>query len=119
LKNGLDGVQGVRDRKISLNALVSVMLRRGPARQRRGGYETGIKHQRTSWVLWLTPVILATWEVEAQRIVVLGQPRQRACEIPSQPIQSWVVHVCHHSYVGSINGGILVQHSLGKKQDPI
>jgi uncharacterized membrane protein YGL010W len=30
--------------------------------------------------LWLMPVILVTWEVEIQRIVVLGHLRQKVCE---------------------------------------
>jgi hypothetical protein len=28
-------------------------------------------------VQWLTPVILASWEAEIERIVVAGQPRQK------------------------------------------
>jgi hypothetical protein len=32
---------------------------------------------------WLTPVILATWEAEIQRIMVLGQAGQIVSETPS------------------------------------
>jgi hypothetical protein len=35
---------------------------------------------------WLTPVILATWEVQIRRIRVQGQFRQRVHESPSQPM---------------------------------
>jgi hypothetical protein len=36
------------------------------------------------WMWWLTPVILATWEVELTRITVWGQPRQKVHKTPSQ-----------------------------------
>jgi hypothetical protein len=38
------------------------------------------------WELWLTSVIIATWETEIQRIAVQGQLRQMVCETLSQPI---------------------------------
>jgi hypothetical protein len=47
---------------------------------------------------WLKFVILATKKVEIWKITVWGQPRQKACETPSQPIT-----VCSSvipSYVG-------------------
>jgi hypothetical protein len=31
------------------------------------------KNMKTSWVWWVTPVILATWEAEIGRIMVRGQ----------------------------------------------
>jgi hypothetical protein len=34
--------------------------------------------------LWLTPVILATWEAEIRKMVVQSQLRQIVCEILSQ-----------------------------------
>jgi hypothetical protein len=36
-----------------------------------------------SWVWWLSPIILATWEEEIERITVPGQPRQKIPETPS------------------------------------
>jgi hypothetical protein len=33
---------------------------------------------REGQVLWLTPVILATWEAEIRRIMVQGHPGQKA-----------------------------------------
>jgi hypothetical protein len=36
-----------------------------------------IKHYLQAGHQWLTPVILATWETEIQRILVPGQPRQK------------------------------------------
>jgi hypothetical protein len=50
-------------------------------------YNRVLKIVGQAW--WLTPVILASWEVVIEKIVVLGQARQRASEIPSQPA-SWV-----------------------------
>jgi hypothetical protein len=41
-----------------------------------------------SQVKWLTPVVLATQEMEIGRIVVQGQPRLKVCETPSQPIKN-------------------------------
>jgi hypothetical protein len=35
---------------------------------------------------WLTPIILATWEVEIRRIEVRGQPREIVLEIPISKI---------------------------------
>jgi hypothetical protein len=32
------------------------------------------------------PVTLATWEADIQTTAVPGQPRQKVCAIPSQPI---------------------------------
>jgi hypothetical protein len=40
-----------------------------------------------NWVLWLTPVILTTWEVEIRRIMVQGHLRQKVHENLSQPIK--------------------------------
>jgi hypothetical protein len=34
--------------------------------------------------LWLTPVILATWEAEIRRFKIQSQFRQIVCETPSQ-----------------------------------
>jgi hypothetical protein len=34
---------------------------------------------------WPTPVILATWEAEVQRVMVRGHIRQKVSEIQSQP----------------------------------
>jgi hypothetical protein len=35
---------------------------------------------------WLTPIILATQEAEIRTIAVGGQPGQKVCKTPSQPI---------------------------------
>jgi hypothetical protein len=35
---------------------------------------------------WLMTIIPATWEVEAKRITVRGQTRQKVSKTPSQPI---------------------------------
>jgi hypothetical protein len=48
-----------------------------------GGHKVFIKNKDFSW--WLTPVTLATWEAEMERIVVQGQPRQIVCETPPSP----------------------------------
>jgi hypothetical protein len=40
-------------------------------------------------VWWLTSIILTMWEAEIGRIAVQGQPVQKACEIPSQPIAEY------------------------------
>jgi hypothetical protein len=40
----------------------------------------------THWVSWLTPIILAMWEVEIWRIMVQTQPRQKVRETTSQPM---------------------------------
>jgi hypothetical protein len=39
-----------------------------------------------SWVWWLKPVILATWEAEVRRIKVQSKPRQKILKTLSQPI---------------------------------
>jgi hypothetical protein len=39
-----------------------------------------------SWVQWLKPTVLATWEVEIGRLWVPSLPRQKVCETPSQAI---------------------------------
>jgi hypothetical protein len=38
------------------------------------------------------PVILATHEAEIRRISVQGQPEQKVCEMPSQPIKAVFNH---------------------------
>jgi hypothetical protein len=38
------------------------------------------------WAWWLTPVILATWKVQFERIVVEDEPGQKVSEAPSQLI---------------------------------
>jgi hypothetical protein len=46
----------------------------------------------SSWVQWLTPIILAAWEAEIRRLAVPGQPRHVIPETPSpkQPEQNGV-----------------------------
>jgi hypothetical protein len=56
--------------------------------------------KKTGWVQWLTPVILAIWEVKIRRTVVPIQPGQKVHETPS---------TCHPSYTGSTNRRITVQ----------
>jgi hypothetical protein len=53
-----------------------------------------------SWVLWLTPSILATWEAECEGIMVQGQPGQIVYEtVSSKPEQNrleiWTYMVEH------------------------
>jgi hypothetical protein len=40
----------------------------------------------SSWALWLTPIIPATWEMENMRIIVQIQPGQIICETPISKI---------------------------------
>jgi hypothetical protein len=50
---------------------------------------------REGWTQWLMPAIPATQEVEIRRIVVLGQPRQKVSETPSQQTgQVWLFIIC-------------------------
>jgi hypothetical protein len=46
-------------------------------------------------VQWLTPLISAIWEAEIQKIMVLGQLRQKVSKIPSQQIKQaqWIVTI--------------------------
>jgi hypothetical protein len=49
---------------------------------------------KTWWlnpVLWLTPIIQATWESEIRRITVQGKPRQKVQETPISTNESWVL----------------------------
>jgi hypothetical protein len=48
-----------------------------------------IKIHPFSWVQWLIPIILATWEAEFGRITVRGLTEEKVCETPSQPMKSW------------------------------
>jgi hypothetical protein len=41
------------------------------------------ENKQKKWTLWLTSLILATWEAEIGRISVQGQPRQIVQETPS------------------------------------
>jgi hypothetical protein len=68
--------------------------------------------------LWLTPVILATWETQNKRISVQVQPKQKVSKIPSQSIAGYsggCVSLC----LGSINREIIIQPGQGKTQDSI
>jgi hypothetical protein len=43
-------------------------------------------------VLWLMPLITATWEPEIKRTMIRGHPRENVNEVPPQPIsQAWRV----------------------------
>jgi hypothetical protein len=41
-----------------------------------------------SWVLWLMPVFLASWEEEFRKIVVGGSLGKKFTKPPSQPIKA-------------------------------
>jgi hypothetical protein len=47
-----------------------------------------------------------------------GQPREKECKTPTQPIKSLVAlaHTCHPCHIGSINESIEVQASLHKRE---
>jgi hypothetical protein len=45
-----------------------------------------IRNSAYSWVLWLTPVILATQEAKIRRIMVQSQPRQIVLETLSKKL---------------------------------
>jgi hypothetical protein len=83
--------------------------------------------------LWgLTPVILASPEVESRRFVVPSYAGQKIHEIPSQLIKSWYTPVmpdmqeaqregswsCHSSYTGNRKGRIMGQVSPGTNVNP-
>jgi hypothetical protein len=40
-----------------------------------------------SQALWLTPEVLAPWEIEIGRIEVQDQPQQKVSKSPSQPLK--------------------------------
>jgi hypothetical protein len=41
---------------------------------------------KASWLVWLKPLILATWEAEIRRISVQGHHGQKVHKTPPQPI---------------------------------
>jgi hypothetical protein len=66
---------------------------------------------------WLTPVILATQEVEIRRITVPGQPRQKVRKTPMSTNKTGVlVHACNPSYDEGISKRIVVQGWPGKSK---
>jgi hypothetical protein len=75
-----------------------------------------------SWVCWLKPITLATWEAEIGKITVTGQHGQKLSQdtIFKQKRLSTVGHACHPSH-----GIIIKQEDQGpdqpgkKGQDPI
>jgi hypothetical protein len=68
---------------------------------------------------WLKPIILATWEAENKRIIVQGQPRQKAHKTLSQSVASVVAHACHPSHAGKYKQKDNGRGHLVIKQDPI
>jgi hypothetical protein len=56
---------------------------------------------------WLKPVILVTREVNVWRIIVQGQPRQKAWETSSQPVKAGHdFPACHPSYMVQSGPGV-------------
>jgi hypothetical protein len=59
---------------------------------------SSMKKQKKSPVWWLTPVILATWEAEIQRIMVPGQPGLKKSLLDAISMEKkvgMVVCTCH------------------------
>jgi hypothetical protein len=78
------------------------------------------RKQKNSWLLWLKPIILATWEVEIGRIMIQGQPRQKVSKTPSQPMTGYggtclSFQLCWKAQVGRS----WFQADPGTKQEPI
>jgi hypothetical protein len=76
--------------------------------------------------LWLTPIILGTWEADIKRIVVWSQPRQIVYETLSQKYstQKWLEEwlkwqsACLSSVSPSVQTSILLQKTKKQKKKP-
>jgi hypothetical protein len=74
------------------------------------------------WVLWLTPVILDTWE-EIRRPKIQGQSAQKSKTLSRKQNKTKkplgvMAYACHPCYLGSINRRITIQAIPGKNVRP-
>jgi hypothetical protein len=65
--------------------------------------------------LWLTPIILPTWEAESGKIVIQGQLGKKVQDASISTNKKLTIVVftcyCHLAIVGSVNRGIAFQAS--------
>jgi hypothetical protein len=78
-----------------------------------------LKREQVAGLQWLTLVILASQEAEIGRIVVQGQPWQKAHEAPSQLKKAgFVAPACHLSDGEKLKAGVSWPKLAGQKGRP-